>query len=505
MGPLSAPERQGSARLALALSFAQRHGVLLIRLAGLGVLARLLPPEQHGVFAAAIAVNNLCVWAGELGMQQYLIRVPTLTPAVRRAALGLSMTAACLIAALLLGACALLPAAWLSTEYRQSLGVLALLLPLQSCNVVASAVLHRQLRFAPILSANLLGAIANNGTAILLALQGVGGLSMAIGNAVDTLAIFLGLALFRPLLRPSLSGWREAFRAGRSFAAVNLLTDVSTSVTSPMVSSLLGFGAAGLLARAQTVAWMFHRAVLDAIYPVVLPVIAARQRAGQPVGPVYIRQASYLAAVGWPFFGTVALLAGPVVELMLGPGWDGAVPLVRVLAIEGLLLPLAGLQMPYLAAFGLLDRFLPIQFGLQFGKILLTALACLHSVEAVCVVVLIEVVARVGIVQALFLRAFDYGLRPLGAALLRCVPPTLACLAGPLLVLAWPGAPLPPWLALAAALLLGAPLWLAAILLSRHPLHEEFGRALRLLRARRAAALAGQPPLAATSIQEPQA
>jgi peptide/nickel transport system permease protein len=111
-------------------------------------------------FAAAIAVNNLCVWAGELGMQQYLIRVPTLTPAVRRAALGLSLTAACLIAALLLGACALLPAGWLSAEYRQSLGVLALLLPLQSCNVVASAVLHRQLRFAPILLSTSLSPFA---------------------------------------------------------------------------------------------------------------------------------------------------------------------------------------------------------------------------------------------------------------------------------------------------------------------------------------------------------
>jgi O-antigen/teichoic acid export membrane protein len=503
MGPLSAPEARGSARLALGLSFAQRHGVLLIRVGGLAVLARLLPPDQHGVFAAAIALNNLCVWASELGMQQYVIRAPVLTPAVHRNALGLSLTAAFCIATILLGICILPPAGWISTEFRQALAVLAVMLPLQSCNVVASAVLQRQLRFAPALSANLFGAVMNNGVAILLAVQGFGAISMAIGNAVDTLAIFIGLSLFQPVLRPTLAGWRDAFRAGRSFAAVNLLSDISTSLGSLIVSSMLGFGAAGLLARAQTVAWIFHRAVLDAIYPVVLPVIALRLRDGVPVGPLYVRQASYLAVIGWPFFLALALLAGPLVELMLGPGWDAAVPLVQVLAIDGLFLPLAGLLMPYLAAFGLLDRFLPIQAGLQGGKILLTALACLHSVEAACAVAILETVVRVACVQALFLRAFDYGLRPLGAALLRCLPPTLACLAGPAIVLAWPGVALPPWLTLTMAVLIGAPLWLAAILLARHPLREEFSRVLQLVQARRAASQAGRARLATHPVQGP--
>ncbi|MBX6740672.1 MAG: oligosaccharide flippase family protein [Acetobacteraceae bacterium] len=482
---------RASPRLALMLSFAQRHSVLLIRLAALMILARLLTPDQHGVFATAVAISNLATIASEVGVQQFLIRTPALSLPVQRSALGTSLSVACAIAAAVLGLCALAPAQWLSQDFRWTLGLLALSLPVLPFNSVAIAVLQRELRFGPLYAVGVAGTAASAVTAITLAACGAGPLSMACGAIAEAMASFALLRLFAPLVRPSLDGWRSVFRFGWVWATVNVLSEIGHSVTHVIVGSLMGFGAVGVLARAQNVAWLFHRTLLDAIYPVVLPIVAERLRGGQEIGPLYSRQAAYLAVVAWPFFGAVALLAEPLVRLLLGPGWDAAVPAVRILSAEGLFLPLAGLIMPYLVALGLLDRFLPMQIGLQGGRLVLVAATSLVSLEAVCVVLVAEVAVRLVFVQMILRSAFRLHGTALLDLLARSAVPALACLAGAAASQQWLATPdTPAWLALAMALAMGGPPWLLALVAVRHPLREEAGKLLQLVSRRRGAATA---------------
>lgn len=474
-----------SARRSLLFSFAEKYSAMLLRLCSMVVLARLLTPADYGAFAAVAAVVGLAAIATDVGIHQYLVQAPTLTEEVRRSAVGLGLAVALVAFGAILGAAALAPEAWLAPELRATVAVLALTLLPQPFAAVANAALQRRLSFAPLYWVGLAGAATLATLSIALAAAGLGPLGLALASVAEVaVATALLLRRERPA-RPSLRGWRALLGFGWVWTAINGLRQAGDALARLLIGGLLGLPAVGLLSRAQGVVQLFDRALLDAVSPVVTPAVAARRRAGADLAPAYLRQVAYLAAIAWPFFGAVVLLAEPLVLLLLGGTWLGAVPAVRVLAAAGLFLPLAGLVLPYLVALGVLAHYLPVQITVQAGKVALVALGALSSLEWACAGLVAEAAGRAALAQRLLSRHLGHGWRDLGRALALGVPPAVACLAGAAaaaLPLEARGAP--PWAVLPAAAAAGGLPWLLALLAFRHPLAEEIRRAAALAAAR---------------------
>jgi O-antigen/teichoic acid export membrane protein len=477
------------------LSFAGRYTVMALRLVSVVVLARLLTPEEFGAFAAAAALAALGTVATDLGVHQYLVRAPALTLAARRAALGLGLAVALPVMAVILGLCAWLPPSWMAPELRGALAVLALALLPQPFAAVANGALYREMRFGPIYWIGLAGAATLVLASIGLALLGLGAVGLAWATLAEICVATLLSHRWEPLVPPSFSGWRPLLVFVRSWIAITGLRQAGDSLVRLSIGALLGLHAVGLLSRAQAVVHIFDRALLDAVGPVVLPTVAARQRAGGELAPVYLRQVAYLAALAWPFCGAVALLADPLVRLLLGPQWSGAVPAVRILAAAGFFLPLSGMVLSYLVALGAERRYVPIQLALQAGKAALVAAGALVSLELACAALVVEAAARAVLAQRLLQEVLHHSRRELLRLLGLSAGPTLACLAATAAVaLPLEAREAPAWLVLTPAAAAGGLCWLAALFALRHPLREEIAR----LRAAVAARLSRpRPPPAA--------
>ncbi|HEV7267336.1 MAG TPA: oligosaccharide flippase family protein [Falsiroseomonas sp.] len=478
-----------TARVAVAFSFAAKYSTLALRTVGLLVLARLLPPEEFGVFATAAAIVTLVFVFAEFGLHSHLIQARRLTRALVAAALGLAGVLNLVAITLIVALAWLLP--WTQTVPEAST-VLLLLAVAAAAGPVAlpvAAKLQRGMRFDRLLVIDFTRSMVGVGGSIALVATGWGVVGLAwaaVAESVSGVALTLALGAGRRPVLPALRGWGTALRFGGPLALVGGFRQAAEAGTTLLISSLLGLAAAGIYARALTVKTLLNKAVVEAVSPVVLPVLARETRQGRDLGGLYLRKIGALTALHWPFFAVLALLAEPLVLLVLGPQWAAAAPVVRVLALAGLFDPFGALSLKFFVALGANGAFLRIQACVVAARLLAVGLLAMVSLEA----------AAIGLVAGAAVRAVGATLwleRRLGvswAAIGRRVGQaallTGFSVVGPaflLLVTGWP-ADLAVGLAGGA---LGALGWAAGLAVTRHELGGELLRAAAALRGRLAA------------------
>ncbi len=496
---MPSPAVPDAARRSLLLSLLGRYGAAPLRLAAMVALARLLGPEEFGAYAAALAAVQLAGVVADFGATQYLVQARTVTEGDRRAAFGLALTLGTCACALLAAIGLFAPASWIAPQVGTTLAVAALGLLVQPAVAVLSAGLQRELRFGPIALSGVVGAAVLAGGSVALAMLGFGAASIAIAGVLELVVVAAMLLRHGALPRPSPSGWRPVFAFGWAWSAIGGMRQAGDALSRLLVGTLMGLGPLGLLTRAQAVVQIFDKALMDAVTPVVLPALSAAQRAGRPLGPAYLRQVACLAAVAWPFFGALAWLAGPAVRLLLGPDWDAVAPIVRWLSIAGLFLPLSALVLPYLVAVGRLRSWLPVQAGMQLGRLGLTVPAAFLSLELVAAIVALEAAVKGAAAQVLLLPHLQVRRAEVFGVLARSLPPALGVLGAIGLVQAVPAiAAAGPAVILAAAGLAALPAWLIALRLARHPLHDEILRLRASLLSRIASARGHSAPQGTT-------
>jgi lipopolysaccharide exporter len=68
-----------------------------------------------------------------------------------------------------------------------------------------------------------------------------------------------------------------------------------------------------------------------------MPVMARAQKDVSTLKGIYLKTIGMTASVNFPFYIALAIFAPEVVHLLFGPRWDEAIPLLRILALWGLL------------------------------------------------------------------------------------------------------------------------------------------------------------------------
>ena len=92
--------------------------------------------------------------------------------------------------------------------------------------------------------------------------------------------------------------------------------------------------------------------LLSGLAPVAFPALAAEARAGRSLSQPYLLTLSIVSALYWPAFLMLAILARPIVVILLGQQWVGIVPVVQIIAIANLFSVSRPLTQPILTAVG---------------------------------------------------------------------------------------------------------------------------------------------------------
>jgi O-antigen/teichoic acid export membrane protein len=243
---------------------------------------------------------------------------------------------------------------------------------------------------------------------------------------------------------------------------------------------ILGFDAVGLYGRAQTICQLPDRAISAALQPVVLPAMAAHARAGGDLKAAWLRGHALMSAVQWPTLLMIALLADPIVALLLGAQWTEAAPIVRIVALATMALAPAFMTFPVLVAVGRIRDTLVASFISLPPSAAISIGAATFGLTAVAASVLFTAPFQMAVALLFVRRAIGLGWREIAAASRE----SLLLLGGTavvpaLVVLLSPHGFQLGWAEAALAAFGGAAGWAAALVATNHPLRGEIVAAVR--------------------------
>lgn len=379
------------------------------------VMARLLTPREFGLVAMANIVIGLTSQLSRFGVGPALIQHPRLDDALVRSGTALSWVFGAAGTAVII---ALAPVAGSFFDEPAVVPVmmaLAVGVTIAAVALVPEALLRRALRFQWLAGIDITSfAIGYLGVGIVAAQMGAGVWSLVAATLSQ--AVMKAVALLvveRRGLRP---GWsRAAARRIASFGsqvtAIGLLRFATASLPTLVVGRVLGSTVLGQFNRADLLIRLPLDRLSDSVGRVVFPALATVNREPERFFAGYSIATSAVTAVVLPVSAFVALTAGPIVSVVLGPGWEQAAAVLPLLSIgTGLssLTPILGVS---LEALGRLR-------GKLFTGVLVLALAAVglplaarHSLQAVAGAVLALEVLRLGVLSLLLSRTAGSSLK----------------------------------------------------------------------------------------------
>jgi lipopolysaccharide exporter len=348
-----------SVRRAVIFSFIERYVFIVLTLAGSMIVARLLAPEEIGIYSVSLAVIGIAQVVRDFGIGNFLIQKKDLSVAHIQTAFGVALLIGAILFGVVVAATPFVASFYGDERLLSTLGISALnFLVLPFCTI-SLAMLKREMAFDRLLVVSLIAAIVSFVCLIGFAYAGFGPNSMAIagvlGNLVTGVCAWVARGPEGRLLLPRFSEWREVLNFGAQSSATSVVTSISVDVNDLALGKILGFAPVAIISRAQGLMNLFHRDLMQAVRGVALPVFAKAFRAGESVEDQLVRSVAFVTVFAWPFYGFVALFPLEILRLLFGPQWDAAVPLVPIFALAGALAACGSLITTAFLAVGRID------------------------------------------------------------------------------------------------------------------------------------------------------
>ncbi|GAA4018467.1 lipopolysaccharide biosynthesis protein [Allokutzneria multivorans] len=319
------------------------------------VLARLLVPEEFGLYATALVVQGLLLAFNDFGAATAVVR----RSGDVRPMLPTAWTISVVGGAIAFVACALsapaLSTALGSPHATEIVRFLAINVLLDGFACVPGAMLSRELAQARRLVADLTGTVVNLAVTGVLAFLGAGAWALAIGHVSGTAVVVVLLFVLSkhwPRLGFSSEYFKEVGGYGISVVASSLLLMLAQSVPQMVTGSVLGATALGFFYLASNVSNWPVSIVSGTVERVALAVFARARDNGTDLDRASGGVMGLVGVAVLPGGVALALLAGPLVELVYGHQWVPAALVLSGLAIAAIGRVFADMALNLLLAVG---------------------------------------------------------------------------------------------------------------------------------------------------------
>ncbi|TCO74309.1 lipopolysaccharide biosynthesis protein [Chromatocurvus halotolerans] len=357
-----------STRGGLFFSLSERYLLIAIQLASGMILARLLTPEEIGIYSVSLAVIGVAQVLRDFGIGSFIIQAQHLSERHIRTAFGFSLL---LGATLFLTIFSLAPIAGVFYDDDRIVHTMRIssinFLILPFCSISIS-LLRRNMLFKRLALVAVISSLIGFIVGVSLALKGFGPNSMALGAVASntTTGILAWLARTdRKLLMPGLSEWREILKFGSQSSLAGLVSSVSMDINDLALGRILGFAPVAMLSRAQGIMNLFHRDIMAAIRGVMFPSFAKSHREESSVDAEYIKSVTNITAFAWPFYAFAALYADEIIRLMFGTQWNEAAHLVPWFCLAGAFASTWNLILNAVMAVGRIDLYTKAELVIQ--------------------------------------------------------------------------------------------------------------------------------------------
>jgi lipopolysaccharide exporter len=310
-------------------------GGRLVILVATSILARLLTPEDFGIVGFALVFMALLETVKDLGLGQALVAsrpqdVYERADTVFVAGVGLGVLMSAIVAAI-----APLAADFFDEPKLLAIvPVLGLNFLIRSLGATHYALAQKEMRFRTRTIAEFSDVFVRGTVGVVLALTGAGVWSLVLGYVAGTIALVIALWIlvpWRPRLRLDRRHLPGLLKFGGTLTGVDITAAITNNADYLFVGKVLGPAALGVYTLAFRLPELAIVNVATVAGLVLFPAFANVPR--ESLSHAYQVSLRYMLMVCMPLAAGVALLAAPLVELLFGSQWGGAVDPMRLLTV----------------------------------------------------------------------------------------------------------------------------------------------------------------------------
>lgn len=471
---------------ALLLSTGDRYFALVVNFATVAAISRILSPGEIGVSVVGMAIVGIAMSAREFASGGFLIQQGSLSREMVRGAFTMMLLLTVGVAAVLALAAPFLASAYGEDKLVPYLRLISVCLVIDLVPAQISTLLRRDMAFGRVAAINVTVTVTGAVSTVALALMGFSYMSFAWAWLLSvSVAASLSLAVcpYFWMFKPSFSHWLAMVSFGGYNGATVVLYKVYESLPYLLLGRFVSPDAAALLQRSNMICQLPDKVILGGATSVVLPAFATEVRQGRNLREPYLRAIEFVTALQWPALVTLALIAYPAVDLLLGNQWREVAPLVQIMAIATLFTFSFELNYPVLVSAGAIrDVFRRAVIVFPFSAAAVAG-ASLIGLEAVAWSLMVVIPFNAFVSLHIVRKRISVTWPDIASALWRSGLVALASALGPLTAAVAAGFSLDMSVGQAAmGCCLAALAWILGLWATRHPLFRELAKAVPVFR-----------------------
>ena len=313
----------------------------LLSLASMATVARVLGPGAYGLMGMAALVIALVVMFRDLGTASAIVQRPSVSSRMLSSLFWVNLAIGLTVSGAVFATAPLIADFFHAADVKWILRALTLSLLFASCGVVQNALLMRLMHFKAIAAVDTTSALISYLSALLSACAGLGVWSLVIanivGSLVSTLGYWIACSTWRPSFGFDLAEIQSVMHFSLNLSGFGVVNYASRNADNLIIGKALGSVPLGYYQMAYNLMLAPIQNVSSVISQVVYPAFARIQSDNERFRSAYVRSCALIGLFTFPIMSGLAVIADPLVRVLLGAKWLGAVLIFQVLAPVGLL------------------------------------------------------------------------------------------------------------------------------------------------------------------------
>ena len=325
-------------------SFAEKFLTMLVQMVVSIIVARRLMPEDFGVMAILTFFTSVALTIVDSGFSQTLIRKREPSDSDYRSVFLFNVVVALVLYFVLWALAAPIARFYGHSVIKDVAPVLFLLLPINSLCVVQTVMFTREFRFKLLSNIVFFASLVSGVVAVAMAVAGCGIWALVaqrlLQMGIKAVAFWL-IRRWRVRGGVSLSALREMAPFSLRLLATDLIASIYNNVAQLFVGKIYSTASLGYYSQAQKLKDLAVISTVQSVQGVTYPALSKLSADEEKFSAGYERIVRLLSFVLFPAMLGLVAISSDMFMLLLGERWMPTVPYFRILALSGMVYPLA--------------------------------------------------------------------------------------------------------------------------------------------------------------------
>lgn len=328
------------------------------------ILARLLAPTDYGVLTLLtifITVSQVFV---QSGFNTALIQRKDVIEKDYSSVFYLSLFMAIFLYGILFFAAPFIADFYDMPQLKNVLRVLAVILIPGAFNSIQNAKIAKEMKFKQLMYCTLVSVIISGSVGIVMAYMGFGVWALVgqqLANQISICIIMLLVVKWRPILVFEMNRIKVLFSFGWKLLCSALIDTVYRELQSLVIGKKYNSATLGYYNRGKQFPELVINNINGAIQSVMLPALSKEQNDKEKMKSMMRRSIVTSSYIIFPLVVGLAVIAEPLISLLLTDKWLPCVPYLRVYCFIFAFYPIHTANLQALNAQGRSDKFLQLE------------------------------------------------------------------------------------------------------------------------------------------------